>query len=65
MKENRKKILKNIKRVVVKIGSGVLTSPDRSRLDDSVIEEITRQVSNLHKSGYEIILVSSGAIVAG
>ncbi|MBI3815219.1 MAG: glutamate 5-kinase [Nitrospinae bacterium] len=43
----------------------MLTSPDRSRLDDSVIEEIARQVSNLHKSGYEIILVSSGAIVAG
>lgn len=50
---------------MVKIGSGVLTSPDRSRLDDSVIEEIASQVSKLYKSGYEIIVVSSGAIAAG
>jgi len=65
IKETRKRILKNIRRVVVKIGSGVLTSPDRSRLDDSIIEDIACQVSNLYKSGYEIILVSSGAIAAG
>jgi glutamate 5-kinase len=43
----------------------VLTAIDRSRLDDSVIKEIARQVSNLYKSGYEIILVSSGAIISG
>ena len=62
---NRKKILKKVRRVVIKIGSGVLTTPDRSGLDDNIIEGIARQVSNLHKSGYEIILVSSGAIAAG
>jgi len=62
---NRKKVLKKVRRIVIKIGSGVLTSPDRSGLDDTVIEEITRQVSTLHKSGYEMILVSSGAIAAG
>ena len=62
---NRKKVLKKVRRIVIKIGSGVLTSPDRSGLDDTVIEEITRQVSTLHKSGHEMILVSSGAIAAG
>jgi len=62
---NRKKVLKKVSRIVIKIGSGVLTTPDRSGLDDTVIEEITRQVSTLHKSGYEMILVSSGAIAAG
>jgi len=62
---NRKKILKKVRRVVIKIGSGVLTTPDRSGLDDNIIEGIARQVSILHKSGYEIILVSSGAIAAG
>ena len=62
---NRKKVLKKVSRIVIKIGSGVLTSPDRSGLDDTVIEEITRQVSTLHKSGHETILVSSGAIAAG
>ena len=62
---NRKKVLKKVSRIVIKIGSGVLTTPDRSGLDDTVIEEITRQVSTLHKSGHETILVSSGAIAAG
>ena len=64
-KVNRKKVLKKVSRIVIKIGSGVLTTPDRSGLDDTVIEEITRQVSTLHKSGHETILVSSGAIAAG
>ena len=50
---------------MIKIGSGVLTSPDRSKLDDSIIEQIAHQVSTLKKSGCEIILVSSGAIAAG
>ncbi|MBI5749173.1 MAG: hypothetical protein HZA00_08610, partial [Nitrospinae bacterium] len=61
IKVNRKKVFKKVKRIVIKIGSGVLTTPDRSELDDNIIEGIARQVSNLHKSGYEIILVSSGA----
>lgn len=51
--------------MVVKIGSGVLTNPEGNKLDDSVIGEIASQVSKLYKSGYEIILVSSGAIAAG
>jgi glutamate 5-kinase len=65
IKVNRKKILKKIKRIVVKIGSGVLTTPDRNEIDDAIIGEIARQVSNIYKAGHETILVSSGAIAAG
>ncbi len=52
------------RRVVVKIGSKVLVDskgrPDRRRIADLV-----RQVSALHAKGYELLLVSSGAIASG
>jgi len=56
--------LNKVKRVVVKIGSRVLTAPDGG-LDSSVIADIAGQVSALRKSGYEVVIVTSGAIAAG
>jgi len=56
-------VLKTTKRVVVKIGSGVLT--ENHGLDRAIIQTISDQVSLLKKSGVEVILVSSGAIAAG
>ncbi|MBI5182987.1 MAG: glutamate 5-kinase [Nitrospinae bacterium] len=61
----RSDILKNIRRIVIKIGSAVLTSPLREGLDTSIIEEIVQQILDLKRSGLEIIIVSSGAIAAG
>ena len=52
------------RRVVVKIGSKVLVDakgrPDRRRIADLV-----RQICVLHAKGYELVLVSSGAIASG
>jgi glutamate 5-kinase len=51
------------KRVVVKVGSNVLTQD--SGLNLAVIRSISRQISRLMYKGREIILVSSGAMAAG
>jgi glutamate 5-kinase len=59
----RKAYLDKSKRVVVKVGSAVLTSEDG--LDLSVMENLARDISFLIESGREVILVSSGAVAAG
>lgn len=51
------------KRIVVKVGSAVLT--DENGIDATVIANIARDLSFLKKSGREVILVSSGAVAAG
>ncbi len=51
------------KRIVVKVGSAVLT--DMHGIDAKVIANIARELSFLKKSGREVVLVSSGAVAAG
>lgn len=52
------------KRIVVKVGTSTLTS-GREELFLPGILEIVRQLAALNSQGYEVILVSSGAIAAG
>jgi glutamate 5-kinase len=59
----RRKI-KNIKRVVVKIGTRVLTGSD-NQIDRERIDRIAGQIIGLQKSDIEVVLVSSGAVGAG
>ncbi|RUM46494.1 MAG: glutamate 5-kinase, partial [Desulfocapsa sp.] len=51
------------KRIVVKVGSAVLT--DEHGIDAAVITNIARDLSFLKNSGREVILVTSGAVAAG
>lgn len=51
-------------RIVVKIGSNVLTREDGT-LDITRMSAVADQVAALHKRGMEIILVSSGAVASG
>ncbi len=60
----RKNIVKNVKRIVIKIGSGVLTT-DKGKIDETIIKKIVLQTSMLVKKGCEVLIVSSGAIAAG
>ncbi len=53
-----------MKRVVVKIGSNVLTRAD-GNLDTDRMASLTRQVVELRRAGVEVILVSSGAVASG
>ncbi len=60
---NKQTLLKNARRIVVKIGSGVLTLDDG--LNTDIIEAISEQISCLWDNGTEVILISSGAIASG
>ena len=52
------------KRVAVKIGSNVLAL-NGGGVDLKRIRHLVEQVSVLHRNGYEVIMISSGAIAAG
>ena len=52
------------KRIVVKIGSNVLTRKD-GKLDVTRMSALVDQVAWLRKEGHEVILVSSGAVACG
>ncbi len=53
----------SLRRIVVKVGSNVLTCPEGLNLP--VIDALSHQIMQLERSGQEVILVSSGAMAAG
>jgi len=53
-----------VKRLVVKIGSNILASGNDG-LDTKRILSIAADMAELHDRGYDLVLVSSGAIAAG
>ncbi|MEE9217700.1 MAG: glutamate 5-kinase [Acidobacteriota bacterium] len=61
---SRAELLAAVRRVVVKIGSGVLTRGG-VKLEPRVIGRLARELCALKSKGRELVLVSSGAIVAG
>jgi len=63
MDDKRKTCFNDAKRIVVKIGSGVLTGDDGLNL--KALRTISRQICQLADRGLEIILVSSGAMASG
>ena len=52
------------KRVVVKIGSNVLTRADGT-LDTTRMSALTDQLAQLHRDEIEVVVVSSGAVASG
>jgi len=60
----REEILDNIQRIVVKVGTSTLTTED-GHLDIEKIKKIVLELSNLQDKGYDVILVTSGAVGAG
>lgn len=63
-KDIRRKILEKVRRIVVKVGSSILASVEKG-LNHEVFSHLTKEISELKRQGYEIVLVSSGAIAAG
>lgn len=57
-------MLNDISRIVVKLGTGVLTDA-RKQPDLSQMEQLVAQVAEQRKAGKEIVLVTSGAVGAG
>ena len=57
-------VLREAKRVVIKVGSSLVTNEGKG-LDEQAIGEWCRQIAHLIGAGKEIIMVSSGAIAEG
>jgi glutamate 5-kinase len=57
-------VLRDARRVVVKVGSSLVTNDGRG-LDEVAIGEWCRQMAHLIRDGREVIMVSSGAIAEG
>jgi glutamate 5-kinase len=60
----RSAVLKSVRRVVVKLGTGVLTD-GRKRPDLVQFAQLVSQVAMLRARGLEVVLVTSGAVGAG
>ena len=54
----------NIKRLVVKVGSSLVTAEGRG-VDQAALDNWAVQIAELRRSGVEVVLVSSGAIAEG
>jgi len=53
-----------LNRIVVKVGSNVLTT-DKGKLDITRLSALVDQIAWMREKGYEVILVSSGAVACG
>jgi glutamate 5-kinase len=60
----REEILSNVRKIVVKIGTRVLTTED-GFLDKNQIMKLSKQIIKLRSRGYSVVVVSSGSIGAG
>ncbi|MBM3837540.1 MAG: glutamate 5-kinase [Verrucomicrobia bacterium] len=60
----RKNLLQNVTRLVVKLGTGVLTDA-RKQPDLAQMEQLVAQIAQQRQAGREIVLVTSGAVGAG
>lgn len=59
-------MLRRVKRVVIKIGSGVLSSAGKDIISSATLGRLVNDICDLEKDGrYEVILVSSGAVMTG
>jgi len=59
----RKEHLANVRKILVKVGSAVLTGEDG--LDLNIIEQLVGDIAALRERGCQVVLVSSGAIASG
>ncbi len=56
-------LLRRTRRIVVKVGSAVLS--DTGGLRPEIIQRLTADIDHLIARGYEVVLVTSGAVAAG
>ena len=63
-KVDRKAVLKDVRRIVLKLGTRVVTVQD-NELDRTLIDRVAKEVTGLMKDGYQVAIVSSGAVGAG
>ncbi|MFR2290209.1 MAG: glutamate 5-kinase, partial [Butyricicoccus sp.] len=56
--------MNEVRRIVVKVGSSTLTY-DNGKPNIRRIERLVRTISDLQNRGFEMVLVSSGAVAVG
>lgn len=62
---DRTELLKNKKRIVVKVGSSTLTHAETGDMNLEKMERLVRILADWSNAGKEVVLVSSGAIAVG
>ena len=60
----RRALLKDISRIVVKLGTGVLTD-SRKQPDPAQFEQLVAQIAGQRAAGRDVVVVTSGAVGAG
>ena len=63
-KKTKTSVLK-YRRIVVKLGTRLMTGGSKQHLDMEIMSNITRQIAELHQQGIQVVIVSSGAVAAG
>ncbi len=62
---NYRKLLKEKKRIVIKVGSSTLTHQETGSLNLIKMERLVRELTDFRNQGKEVVLVTSGAIAVG
>lgn len=63
--EKIREMIKDKKRIVIKIGSSSLQHKETGDLDYTKLDVLVRELCNIRNQGKDVILVSSGAIAVG
>jgi len=61
--EHKREVLRRVRRVVVKIGSQILSSSDG--IEEPRLRALVRELAALHDQKKDLVVVSSGAVAAG
>ncbi len=64
METEQQKRLRAARRVVIKLGTGIVTVND-GQFNAGLLESVARTISDLKKGGRQVVLVSSGAVGLG
>ena len=64
MNQIRENYLSKVKRVIIKIGSKALSN-GKTKISRRVIQNLATSIQELRKRKIEVVLITSGAILAG
>ena len=65
MNDSVREMMKDKKRIVVKIGSSSLQHAETGDLDYTKLDVLVRELCDLRNRGKDVVLVTSGAIAVG